>query len=179
MRWSQRWTDGLRQLSEPRVLVVCLANVCRSPMAERVLSAPGPHRLAAHSAGVRPPVPPQRIDPRAANALQHRGYPESARRSRAAVVTDFERFELVLAMDHEVLTALAAICPLQHRSKLRLFLDFAPGHEGEDMPDPYWGDAQGFEHVLDLCEAARAGVCAALASADPRRIELSRPSNEG
>jgi protein-tyrosine phosphatase len=73
----------------------------------------------------------------------------------------------VLAVDRGVLEALAALCPPEHRKKLRLFLDFAPGYEGQDMPDPYWGDAQGFEHVLDLCEAARAGVTAALAASSP------------
>jgi protein-tyrosine phosphatase len=139
-------------------------------MAERVLGAPGPDRLFARSAGVRPATIPQKIDTRALNVLHRRGYPSPARRSRAAVAADFDRFDLVLAMDHEVNEALAEICPPQHRSKLRLFLDFVPGHEGQDMPDPYWGDARGFEHVLDLCEAARAGVAAALRDYPGHRV---------
>jgi protein-tyrosine phosphatase len=170
MRWSNRWRDWFQGAREPRVLVVCLANVCRSPIAERVLGAPGPNRLFTRSAGVKPPPSPQKIDARALTVLRRRGYPSAARRSRAAVAADFDRFDLVLAMDHEVNEALATICPPQHRPKLRLFLDFVPGHEGQDMPDPYWGDAQGFEHVLDLCEAARVGVAAALRDYPVHRV---------
>lgn len=178
MRWSQRWQGWFLGRREPQVLVVCLANVCRSPMAERVLGGPGPNRLVSGSAGVSPPTPPQNIDARAAAALRRRGYPITKHRSRAAVAADFDRFELVLAVDHDVLDALAAICPPQRRPKLRLFLDFVPGHEGQDMPDPYWGDAHGFDHVLDLCEAARTGVSAALATAS-RQEGIPDPSNRG
>lgn len=161
-----------------RLLLVCSANVCRSPMAERVLRAraertgPGQTgndvmRLSAgtlhvESAGVHAPRPAEWVDARALDALRRRGYAASKSRSRALAVADFERFDLLLAMDSEVLAAMARTCPTVQRHKLQLFLDYAPGFEGQDVPDPYWGDARGFEHVVDLCEAAAGGLLGTL-----------------
>ena len=166
-----------------RVLLVCSANVCRSPLAEHVLraraarseespgsggwSAPPAARLHFESAGVRAPRRAERLDARALDSLLRRGYAATACRSRALTVSDFERFDLLLAMDGEVLAAMEQLCPPAQRHKLRRFLDYAPGFEGQDVPDPYWGDARGFEHVVDLCEAAADGLLRALANNAP------------
>jgi protein-tyrosine phosphatase len=170
-------------LPGPRVLLVCAANVCRSPLAAQVLreraaradAAPGnggqsPSSAAAlhvESAGVRAPRRAERLDPRARDTLRQRGYAAKDGRSRALSVADFERFDLLLAMDGEVLAAMEQLCPPAQRHKLRRFLDYAPGHEGQDVPDPYWGDVRGFEHVVDLCEAAAGGLLDALARERP------------
>ena len=172
-----------------RVLLVCAANVCRSPLAEQVLRACAEradsrlssgdrmHSLAGtlhvESAGVRAPRRAERIDPRALDALRRRGYAAKKSRSRALAVVDFERFDLLLAMDGEVLAAMEQTCPPAHRHKLQRFLDYAPGLEGQERPDPYWGDTCGFEHVVDLCEAAAGGLLRAL-SRGPAAAE--RPS---
>lgn len=163
----------------PRVLLVCAANVCRSPLAAQILreraaranAAPGtgghspPSTAAVHveSAGVHAPRRAERLDPRALATLRQRGYAAKDSRSRALTASDFERFDLLLAMDGEVLAAMEQLCPPVQRHKLRRFLDYAPGLEGRDVPDPYWGDTRGFEHVVDLCEAAAVGLLDALA----------------
>jgi len=156
---------------------VCSANVCRSPMAEQVLraraeqacAAPGADEarssaasLHVESAGIRAPRHAELPDARVLATLRRRGYLPRVSRSRALTSTDFERFDLLLAMDSEVLAAMVLTCPPQHQHKLQRFLDYAPGLEGQDVPDPYWGDARGFEHVVDLCEAASIGLLGAL-----------------
>lgn len=158
---------------------MCSANVCRSPLAEHVLRARAARADASpshggrtpasaaglhfESAGVRAPRRAERLDARALDTLLRRGYAATACRSRSLTVSDFERFDLLLAMDGEVLAAMEQLCPPAQRHKLRRFLDYAPGLEGQDVPDPYWGDVRGFEHVVDLCEAAADGLLNALA----------------
>ena len=75
---------------------------------------------------------------------------------------DFDRFNLILAMDKKNLQSLQALCPAPHQHKLRLFLDYASEIEDEEIPDPYYGSAQGFERVLDLCEAGAMGLISTL-----------------
>ena len=70
---------------------------------------------------------------------------------------DFERFDYVLAMDEANLRQLERICPQQHAHKLKLFLEFGDGAPRE-VPDPYYGDPDGFERVLDLVERAAQGL---------------------
>lgn len=89
---------------------------------------------------------------RAQAVLQQRGYAVSKTRSRRVNAKDFEHFDLIVAMDHTVLTELRRLCPPAHTSKLHLLLDFSPDHRGQDVPDPYYGNLQGFDRVLDLCE---------------------------
>ncbi|MGH8795576.1 MAG: low molecular weight protein-tyrosine-phosphatase [Caldimonas sp.] len=146
-----------------RILFVCLANICRSPMAQSVTEAMAATRAAgpplrAESAGLhvaRGGAPP---DPRALAALKRRGYTGSRMRSREIRVEDFARFDLILAMDRMILAELVALCPAGERHKLELFLDYADGRHGQEIADPYFGGAQGFENVLDLCEAGARGL---------------------
>ncbi len=105
----------------------------------------------AHHAGERP-------DPRAAAALASRNYKMGRIRSRRVVASDFPQFDLLLAMDSDNLAELQRHCPPKHAGKLRLFLAFAEGLSETDVPDPYYGNAEGFEHVLDLCEAGGRGL---------------------
>lgn len=92
------------------------------------------------------------MDARARAVLLERGYDPSKARSRGIIERDFSGHDLILAMDRSVLGELKRLCPTGHQHKLHLFLDLTPGHKGQDVPDPYFGDLRGFEHVLDLCE---------------------------
>ena len=151
-----------------RILMVCLGNICRSPTAEAVLRA----KLAAAGLGERIHVdsagtggwhvgePPDR---RAIVHGKRRGYDLSALRGRQVDPADFERFDLVLAMDEDNLTDLEADCPPEHRPKLRLLMDFAPPGHGRVVPDPYSRGPESFEQVLDLVEVACDGLVAQLA----------------
>ena len=149
------------------VLTICLGNICRSPMAQAVLrrhatleaGLPGLH---VESAGTYAGMAGQRIDPRARAALVRRGYDAGQDRARRIVDSDFERFNLILAMDKQNLESLHALCPAPHQHKLRLFLDYAIEIEDKEVPDPYYGSAQGFERVLDLCEAGARGLISTL-----------------
>ncbi|MCW9088202.1 MAG: low molecular weight phosphotyrosine protein phosphatase, partial [Gammaproteobacteria bacterium] len=71
---------------------------------------------------------------------------------------DFERFDYILAMDRDNFTILQHSAPVQHRHKLRMFLEFAPQMNEEEVPDPHYGGANGFDRVYDLVEAAAAGL---------------------
>ena len=137
------------------MLFVCTGNICRSPTAEAVL------RRLAKEAGVEVHVesagtgdwhvghPP---DARAQHHARGRGYDLSTQRARQVAQRDFEAFDLIVAMDRGHLAVLQAQCPPEHHAKLRLLVP------GRDVPDPYYGGAEGFERVLDMVEAACAGL---------------------
>ena len=77
---------------------------------------------------------------------------------KARLGHDFERFDLVIAMDPLNVVALEELCPPEQRSRIRLLLEFAPEAGRSDVPDPYYGGSNGFEYVLDLAEQASAGL---------------------
>jgi protein-tyrosine phosphatase len=150
-----------------RILFVCLGNICRSPTAEGVLrhlAAGEAPRLALHidSAGTGDyhiGAPP---DLRSQRAALRRGIDISDLRARQVSKEDFERFDLILAMDRENLSELQALRPADSRAALKLFLEYAPELKLRDVPDPYYRDARGFEEVLDLTTAASRGLLASL-----------------
>jgi protein-tyrosine phosphatase len=141
------------------VLFVCLGNICRSPTAEGVLRA----RLAEAGLADRVHVdsagtgswhvgnPP---DPRAVAAAADRGFDLTALRARQVTREDLDRFDYVLAMDGSNLRDLERLAP----GRARRFLEFADGAQASDVPDPYYGDGDGFARVLDLVEAAADGL---------------------
>jgi protein-tyrosine phosphatase len=92
--------------------------------------------------------------------MRRRGYELSDLRARQVEALDFERFDLILAMDHENLAELRKDCPPQHAHKLRRLMEFAPAGLSDVVADPYYGGKQGFETVLDHVEAACAGLLA-------------------
>jgi protein-tyrosine phosphatase len=154
-------------MEQHRILFVCMGNICRSPAAEGVtralLARRGlADRVVLDSAGTHDyhvGAPPDR---RMQQAAARRGYDLSGLRARHVDDADFARFDLLLAMDRDNLRGLMQRCPLPHRGKLRLFLEFAADAPVDEVPDPYYGGADGFEHVLDLVEAAADGLIATL-----------------
>ena len=146
-----------------KVLMVCTANICRSPMAQVVTmhcaAKAGLGRdVVVDAAGTHAGRIGDAPDPRGKAALSNRGYVVGKTRSRRVVEKDFSRFDLVLAMDQGNLNALREICPAEHAHKLRMFLEYAPELGILEIPDPYFGGPDGFERVLDLCEAAAKGL---------------------
>jgi protein-tyrosine phosphatase len=146
-----------------RVLMVCMGNICRSPTAEGVFRdyvrrhAPDLD-IEVDSAGTHDYHVGEPPDPRALRAAARRGFDLSDLRARQVVHEDFARFDLILAMDRPNYEALIARSPAGHRPRIRLLLEFAQAAGREDVPDPYYGDAKGFEEVLDLVEAAAEGL---------------------
>jgi protein-tyrosine phosphatase len=146
----------------PSILFVCTANQCRSPMAEVLFKARFGAELRVQSAGVRTGPRGQPMDARAAAALHRHGFKlEKKWRSRQVEAADFEAFDLILVMEAQHLQDLRAVCPPELQPKLRLLLDFVPGFEGQDLPDPYFGPTQGFDQALALILRSVEGVGAA------------------
>ncbi len=146
-----------------RILFVCLGNICRSPTAEAVFRALAAREapelnVAIDSAGTADYHLGSAPDARAQEAGRRRGYDMSARRARMIEPGDFERFELILAMDRSNWAALRRAAPRSARARVRLFLEYAPEAGVLEVPDPYYGGPNGFEEVLDLVEAASRGL---------------------
>lgn len=87
-----------------------------------------------------------------------RGYEPGSTRSRQMTEQDFERFDMILAMDESNMATLKRRCPTTLLKKLHFFLAFAPDAGVKEVPDPYFGSLQGFERVLDLCEIGVLGL---------------------
>lgn len=146
-----------------RVLFVCTGNICRSPTAEGVFRALVARsglgdRIEVDSAGTHHYHVGESPDRRTQQAALRRGYDLSAQRARQVEADDFVRFDHILAMDQRNMDMLSAYCPPFLRHKLRLFLEFADGTDLREVPDPYYGEGDGFERVLDLVESAAQGL---------------------
>jgi protein-tyrosine phosphatase len=143
------------------VLMVCLGNICRSPLAEAALRAAA-ERVGADievdSAGTgdwhigRPP------DARAqAVAKRLGGLDISHLRARQVTPDDFHRFDHILAMDEANFRHLCGLQPANGTAKLSMLLDHLPGHEGKAVADPYYGEDAGFEATWQQVSAAADG----------------------
>lgn len=146
-----------------RVLFVCMGNICRSPTAEGVFRhLVGQQGLAAKiiidSAGTHDYHIGDPPDARSQAAAARRGYDLSGLRARQVARDDFTTFDYILAMDEANLGLLRQQCPQDYRDRLKLFLEFADDGALREVPDPYYGGAQGFERVLDLVEQAARGL---------------------
>jgi len=142
-----------------------MGNICRSPTAESVFRAhatnAGLHdRLLIESAGIGDWHVGQPPDDRAILHGRRRGYDLSRLRARQVRRDDFDRFDWILAMDRHNLRDLLALKPESYCGYLGLFLDFVPDLEMREVPDPYFGSADGFEKVLELTERASAALLA-------------------
>jgi protein-tyrosine phosphatase len=141
------------------ILFVCLGNICRSPSAEGVLRRMAEARgiaLEIDSAGTgdwhvgEPPYGPMQ------DAAKARGYDLSPLRARQVQRADFERYDLILAMDDKNFAHLRRMQPEGARATLRLFTDYAPATGATEVPDPYY--TRDFDGALDLIETAARGL---------------------
>jgi len=132
-----------------RILFVCMGNICRSPTAEGVM------RGLLRAEGLEDAVEIES----AGTGGWHAG---SAPDARAVTAEDFDRFDLLLAMDRDNERELLARAPgAQARAKVRLLREFDPASVAAgdvDVPDPYYGGPHGFDRVLDQVEAACRGL---------------------
>jgi protein-tyrosine phosphatase len=150
------------------VSFVCMGNICRSPTAEAVMrhlvtEAGLEHAIAIDSAGTGAWHVGQERDRRSRAVAQRRGMPITGV-ARQFVRGDFERFDLVLALDEENARDLRRLAPSDEaRAKIHLLREFDPeaGPDAE-VPDPYYGGPDGFEHVFDICLGACRGLLAHL-----------------
>jgi protein-tyrosine phosphatase len=137
-----------------RVLFVCLGNICRSPAAEaafrHLVDAAGlSDQFIIDSAGTGAWHVGEQADPRMREAGRRRGM-QIKSIARQVSPDDFDRFDHILAMDGSNLRALLRLAPPNPHARIRLFRDLDPEEQGADVPDPYYGEAGGFNHVLDI-----------------------------
>ena len=145
------------------VLFCCMGNICRSPTAEavfraRVKEAGLEQQILIDSVGTHDYHIGSQADTRTQRAAMQRGYDMSSLRGRQVEVTDFDRFDYVLAMDLANMAILQKLCPKPQRDRLGLFLEYASRHPQREVPDPYYGGEDGFERVLDMVEDAAKGL---------------------
>lgn len=176
LKRAKDWLAG-KDMSPPppppprlQVLMVCMGNICRSPTAEAVLREKLRRAglgavVGVDSAGTGGYHVGERPDPRATRHAAQRGYALDGLRARQVALDDFDRFDLVLAMDEDNLRNLRKLRPATARAELGLLMAHAtdPSRPRADVvPDPYYGPAGGFDHVLDLVEHACDGLVAHL-----------------
>jgi protein-tyrosine phosphatase len=137
------------------VLFVCTANICRSPMAQAALrsmvarAAPGAP-LEIVSAGTHGYYVGMPAFPPAIEAARRRGYEIGAHVARGVGLGDFDRYDLILAMDRFNATSLAKIAPTRHKRKIELLLEYGERFHGKEIPDPYGGEMRDFERAMDM-----------------------------
>lgn len=117
-------------------------------------------RFEIDSAGLGDWHAGQAPDSRAQEAAKTRGVDISGQSARQVRAEDFDRFDLLLAMDRSNHADLLMLAPANARHKVRFFLDFAPHMGAKEVPDPFYGGKEGFDHALDLIEAAAQGLLA-------------------
>jgi protein-tyrosine phosphatase len=155
-----------------RVLFVCMGNICRSPLAqgvfEDVLRREGlEDEVFVDSAGTGDWHVGSPPDERAQRSASLRGLDLSSQRARRITPEDCHNFDYILTMDEDNYRIVSSLC--KGSAVVRPFLDFATDSPEREVPDPYYGGPDGFEHVLDLVEEASEGLLE-----DIRRRHLSR-----
>lgn len=149
------------------VLFVCTGNICRSPTAEAIFrklaaDAGMSETILTDSAGTHDYHIGEPPDPRAQDAAALRGYDLGGLRARRVERSDFQRFDLIVAMDRGHFDMLSSMAQPSVAHKLKLMMSYASAFSEEDVPDPYSGGPEDFEHALDMLEDAARGLLESL-----------------
>lgn len=154
----------------PSILFVCLGNICRSPLAEGVFRAVLAEKglgagFELDSAGTGAWHVGSSPDPRSIAVAARNGIDISGQRARRISVADFSRFDLLLGMDRSNVEDLRAMAPSHGTGRIHRFLDFASG-AARDVPDPYYGGANGFDDVYRMIRVASEALAAKFMARD-------------
>lgn len=138
-----------------KILMVCLGNICRSPLAEGIMKTKLPAGFLIDSAGTISMHEGEYPDKRAIKTAANHGIDISKQRSRPITKTDFENFDKIYCMDVDIFgDVISKAKNEEQRQKVFLFLEAAGNHENTEVPDPYWGDMNDFEEVFQLLDDA-------------------------
>ena len=137
------------------VLMVCLGNIFRSPLAHGILESKAPKDWYIDSAGTSGWHEGERPDTRSIITAKGRGLTIDQQRSRPFLAEDFERFDVIFAMDSSNYTNITRLAPDEaSKAKVRLIMNEAYPGENRQVPDPYTGGQRGFEDVYDMLDLA-------------------------
>lgn len=150
------------------ILFVCMGNICRSPMIEGVFKAQLENSdpaldISVDSAGTGSWHEGNLPDPRAIKTMQRHDIDITDQRSRPISRRDYTDFDLIFAMDHDNLDILIANAPIEQQHKIHLFMEYALGEE-TPIPDPYYGQGDGFETVYQMLVKGSVGLVEKLAA---------------
>lgn len=143
------------------ILMVCLGNICRSPLAEGIMKTKVPADFLIDSAGTISLHEGKHPDKRAVETAAQHGIDISKQRSRPITAADFEKFDKIYCMGIDVMADVVSKARTEkQRQKVSLFLEVLGDHENAEVPDPYWGGTDEFEHVFQLLEAGCSKIAA-------------------
>ncbi|RXM40950.1 protein-tyrosine-phosphatase [Chryseobacterium sp. CH21] len=136
-----------------KILMVCLGNICRSPLAEGIMKAKLPDHYTVDSAGTISMHEGEHPDKRAIKTASNHDIDISRQKSRPITRKDFETFDKIYCMDIDVLEdVISKTKNEEERQKVSLFLEVLGDHKNAEVPDPYWGDMKDFEKVFQLLD---------------------------
>ena len=138
-----------------KIVMVCLGNICRSPLAEGIMRAKLPENYIVDSAGTGAWHSGQLPDKRSVTTAKNRGLDITNQRARQFKVSDFDTFDYIYVMDNSNYKDVISLAPTEEsKSKVRLILNEIFPNENVDVPDPYYGGDDGFENVFDMLDQA-------------------------
>lgn len=143
-----------------RILMVCLGNICRSPLAQGVMEEIAKNKnfiCEIDSAGTSSFHAGEPADPRSVEVAKQNNIDISAQRSRELKKEDLEYFDYIFAMDKSNYQDILKLCTGDQASKVKMFLEFGDNKEVTEVPDPYY--TEGFDYVFDLVEKACINIC--------------------
>ncbi|KAA2220584.1 low molecular weight protein-tyrosine-phosphatase [Chryseobacterium sediminis] len=136
-----------------KILMVCLGNICRSPLAEGIMKTKVPGNFVVDSAGTISMHEGEHPDKRAIKTAANHNIDISKQRSRPITGKDFENFDKIYCMDIDVFEdVVSKTRNEEERQKVSLFLEVLGDHKNAEVPDPYWGDMSDFEKVFQLLD---------------------------
>jgi protein-tyrosine phosphatase len=136
-----------------KILMVCLGNICRSPLAEGIMKTKVPGNFFVDSVGTISMHEGEHPDKRAIKTAANHGIDISKQRSRPIINEDLENFDKIYCMDIDVYEdVISKAKNEEQRQKIFLFLEIFGDHENAEVPDPYWGDMNDFEDVFQLLD---------------------------
>ncbi|WP_027378430.1 low molecular weight protein-tyrosine-phosphatase [Chryseobacterium daeguense] len=157
-----------------KILMVCLGNICRSPLAEGIMKTKLPADFFVDSVGTISQHEGKNPDKRAIKTAASHGIDISKQVSRPIKSSDLESFDKIYCMDIDIYEDVVSIAKNeQQRQKVKLFLEVAGNHENAEVPDPYWGDMNGFEDVFQILDEGCNTIAQQLI--DERKMNLSSP----
>ncbi|MFP3596724.1 low molecular weight protein-tyrosine-phosphatase [Chryseobacterium sp. SIMBA_029] len=135
-----------------KILMVCLGNICRSPLAEGIMKTKLSDAFFVDSAGTISMHEGEHPDKRAVKTAANHGIDISMQQSRPITNSDFENFDLIYCMDRKVYQDVMSKAHHEQKQKISLFLEADGSNSDTEVPDPYWGDMKDFEHVFQLLD---------------------------